>query len=135
MDENDNANLQSLTADIVAAHVSHNTVAVNDMPALIANVHNALKGLVNGAKPEPELIPAVPIRASIKRDYIICLEDGKRLKTLRRHLRVHYNMTAEDYREKWRLPKDYPMVAPSYSEHRRDLAKSLGLGRKTGRKR
>lgn len=122
----------SLTADIVSAHLSNNTVAVSDIPNLIANVHGALKGLSNGettAEPErPE--PAVSIRSSVKPDYIVCLEDGKKLKMLRRHLMTAYNMTPEQYRARWNLPADYPMTAPNYAETRRSLAKQIGLGRK-----
>jgi predicted transcriptional regulator len=125
--------LITLTADIVAAHVSNNSVGVADLPALIANVHGALSGLSGSAAaagPAPE--PAVPIRNSIKKDYIICLEDGKKLKMLKRHLMTHYGMTPDDYRAKWGLPADYPMVAPAYAEVRRDLAKAIGLGRAPG---
>ncbi|WP_294090910.1 MucR family transcriptional regulator [Sphingomonas sp.] len=123
--------LITLTADIVAAHVSNNSVAVSDLPTLIANVHNALKGL-DGPVVEPEVKqePAVSIRASIKPDYIVCLEDGKKLKMLKRHLMTHYKMTPEQYRAKWNLPADYPMVAPNYAEQRRSLAKQIGLGTK-----
>lgn len=124
--------LITLTADIVAAHVSNNSVAVSDIPSLIENVHRALNGLTAGevvAEAEmPE--PAVSVRASIKPDYIVCLEDGKKLKMLKRHLMTHYQMTPADYRSKWNLPADYPMVAPNYAEQRRTLAKSIGLGRK-----
>ena len=127
---NDDA-LITLTADIVAAHVSNNNVAVNDLPHLIQKIHGALSTLpgANGAaeaKPEPK----VPIRSSVKRDYIVCLEDGKRLKMLKRHLMTHYQMTPDQYREKWGLAANYPMVAPSYTEQRRTLAKSIGLGTK-----
>ncbi|MFA6114800.1 MAG: MucR family transcriptional regulator [Sphingomonas sp.] len=123
--------LITLTADIVAAHVSNNSVAVSDLPVLIANVHGALAGL-GGAAPVPEVKqePAVSIRASIKPDYIVCLEDGKKLKMLKRHLMTHYQMTPEQYRAKWNLPADYPMVAPNYAEQRRTLAKKIGLGTK-----
>lgn len=124
--------LVSLTADIVAAHVSNNSVAVSDLPLLIQNVHGALAGL-NGAAPAPEpkkQEPAVSVRASIKPDYIVCLEDGKKLKMLKRHLMTHYQLTPEQYRQKWNLPADYPMVAPNYAEQRRTLAKSIGLGTK-----
>lgn len=121
----------TLTADIVAAHVSNNSVAVSDLPALIANVHNALAAL-GGPMTEPEVKqePAVSVRASIKPDYIVCLEDGKKLKMLKRHLMTHYQMTPEQYRAKWNLPADYPMVAPNYAEQRRTLAKKIGLGTK-----
>ena len=126
--------LITLTADIVAAHVSNNSVAVNDLPTLISNVHNALSGL-NGPPPQPEAKPEpkVSIRASVKPDYIVCLEDGKKLKMLKRHLMTHYNMTPEQYRQKWNLPADYPMVAPNYAEQRRNLAKKIGLGTKRRR--
>jgi predicted transcriptional regulator len=123
--------LITLTADIVAAHVSNNSVAVSDLPVLIANVHGALAGL-GGAAPVPEVKqePAVSVRASIKPDYIVCLEDGKKLKMLKRHLMTHYQLTPEQYRAKWNLPADYPMVAPNYAEQRRTLAKKIGLGTK-----
>jgi predicted transcriptional regulator len=134
-DESNQANemLITLTADIVAAHVSNNSVAVSDLPVLISNVHNALSGLAGPtAAPQVPLEPAVPIRSSIKRDFIICLEDGKKLKMLKRHLMTHYGMTPDDYRAKWGLAADYPMVAPAYAEQRRDLAKAIGLGRAPG---
>jgi predicted transcriptional regulator len=130
--------LITLTADIVAAHVSNNSVAVSDLPMLINSIHSALSGLSGESKSVAVVQePAVPIRASIKRDYIICLEDGKKLKMLKRHLMTHFGMTPDDYRAKWDLPADYPMVAPAYAETRRDLAKAIGLGRKpgTGRKK
>ena len=122
-------NLVSLTADIVAAHVSNNSVAVSDLPELIQNVHGALSTL-NGPA-EPVVVPAepaVPVRSSIKPDYLVCLEDGKKLKMLKRHLMTHYSMTPDQYRAKWNLPADYPMVAPNYAEQRRTLAKQIGLG-------
>ncbi|MBX9732185.1 MAG: MucR family transcriptional regulator, partial [Sphingomonas sp.] len=121
--------LITLTADIVAAHVSNNSVAVSDLPVLIANVHGALAGL-GGPVVEPEVKqePAVSVRSSIKPDYIVCLEDGKKLKMLKRHLMTHYQMTPEQYRTKWNLPADYPMVAPNYAEQRHTLAKKIGLG-------
>ncbi len=132
---NDNENLDetllALTADIVAAHVSNNSVAVNDLPQLILNVHTALAGIGGGkAAPEPKPEPKVPIRLSIKPDYIVCLEDGKKLKMLKRHLMTHYSMTPDQYRQKWGLNADYPMVAPNYAEQRRALAKAIGLGTK-----
>ena len=132
MDNQDNDDtLITLTADIVAAHVSNNSVAVNDLPQLIANVHGALATLGSGgAAPEVRAEPKVPIRSSIKPDYIVCLEDGKRLKMLKRHLMTHYQMTPDQYRQKWGLNSDYPMVAPNYAEQRRTLAKSIGLGTK-----
>jgi len=126
--------LLALTADIVAAHVSNNSVAVNDLPNLIQNVHSALTGISGAsAAPEPRPEPKVSIRSSIKPDYIVCLEDGKRLKMLKRHLMTHYNLTPDQYRQKWGLSPDYPMVAPNYAEQRRTLAKSIGLGTKRKR--
>jgi predicted transcriptional regulator len=123
--------LLTLTADIVAAHVSNNSVAVNDLPNLIQNVHAALSTISGAsAAPEPKPEPKVSIRSSVKPDYIVCLEDGKKLKMLKRHLMTHYNMTPDQYRQKWGLAGDYPMVAPNYAEQRRTLAKSIGLGTK-----
>jgi predicted transcriptional regulator len=125
-----------LTSDIVAAHVSNNDVAVDDVPALINNVFTALSGLGGaGAAAEERPEPAVSIRSSIKPDYIVCLEDGKKLKMLKRYLRTNYDMTPEEYRARWGLPADYPMVAPNYAEKRRDLAMKIGLGRKPGQRR
>ncbi len=131
-----NEMLITLTSDIVAAHVSNNNVAVEDVSGLISNVYGALAGLgqpviVEEVMPEP----AVSIRASIKPDYIVCLEDGKKLKMLKRHLMTHYNLTPDQYRARWGLASDYPMVAPNYAEKRRELAKKIGLGRKPGVKR
>ena len=123
--------LLTLTADIVAAHVSNNSVAVNDLPNLIQNVHSALSGISGiSSAPEPKPEPKVSIRSSIKPDFIVCLEDGKKLKMLKRHLMTHYGMTPDQYRQKWGLAADYPMVAPNYAEQRRTLAKSIGLGTK-----
>ncbi len=132
MDTQDNDDtLITLTADIVAAHVSNNSVSVNDLPLLISNVHGALATLTGASSaPEVRLEPKVPIRSSVKPDYIVCLEDGKRLKMLKRHLMTHYQMTPDQYRQKWGLPSDYPMVSPNYAEQRRALAKSIGLGTK-----
>ena len=123
--------LLTLTADIVAAHVSNNSVAVNDLPNLIQNVHQALTGISSAgttseAKPEPK----VSIRSSVKPDFISCLECGKKQKMLKRHLMTNHEMTPVDYRQKWGLSSDYPMVAPNYAEQRRTLAKSIGLGTK-----
>ena len=133
MDNNDNLGetLITLTADIVSAHVSNNSVAVSDLPVLIQNVHNALSGLSSGgeeivAKPEP----AVSIRSSVKPDFIVCLEDGKKLKMLKRHLKTRYDMTPDEYRKRWGLADDYPMVAPNYAAARSDLAKRMGLGQR-----
>ena len=133
-EENDAAEmLITLTADIVAAHVSNNSVAVSDLPVLISNVHSALSGLSStSAAPQALPEPAVPIRLSVKKEYIVCLDDGKKLKMLKRHLMTHYGMTPDDYRTKWGLPADYPMVAPAYAEQRRVLAKAIGLGRAPG---
>ena len=126
--------LLTLTADIVAAHVSNNSVAVNDLPNLIQNVHAALNGISGqSSAPEPKPEPKVPIRSSVKPDYIVCLEDGKKLKMLKRHLMTHYNLTPDQYRQKWGLNADYPMVAPNYAEQRRVLAKKIGLGTKRKR--
>ena len=131
----DRETLVTLTSDIVSAHVSNNAVAVGDLPALIANVYNALAGLDKPAQvPEALPEPAVSVRASVKNDYIVCLEDGKKMKMLKRHLANRYNMTPEQYRARWNLPADYPMVAPAYAERRRELAKAIGLGRKPGTK-
>jgi predicted transcriptional regulator len=131
-EQSDNAEmLVTLTADIVAAHVSNNSVAISDLSLLINTVHSALGNLGGAPIPEPEqLVPAVSIRASVKPDYIVCLEDGKKLKMLRRHLMTAFGMTPDDYRAKWGLAADYPMVAPNYAEQRRVLAKQIGLGTK-----
>jgi predicted transcriptional regulator len=123
--------LLTLTADIVAAHVSNNSVAVNDLPNLIQNVHGALTDISSsGSAPEAKPEPKVSIRASVKPDYIVCLEDGKKQKMLKRHLMTNHGMTPDEYRQKWGLAADYPMVAPNYAEQRRTLAKSIGLGTK-----
>jgi len=135
MAEEQDDTLLTLTADIVAAHVSNNSVAVNDLPMLISNVHQALAGLGGRTVSEAKLEPKVPIRSSIKPDFIVCLEDGKKLKMLKRHLMTHYQMTPDDYRRKWGLPSDYPMVAPNYAEQRRTLAKAIGLGTKRGKRK
>ena len=116
MEIEENDLLLTLTADIVAAHVGSNSVAVNDLPQLIANVHGALAMLGAVAETEVQAEPKVSIRSSIKPDYIVCLEDGKRLKMLKRHLISHYQMTPDQYRKKWGLNSDYPMVAPNYAE-------------------
>jgi predicted transcriptional regulator len=126
------SDLIELSTEIVAAYVSHNAVSPTDLPKLIADVHGALRALQSTDAPAPveELKPAVPVRKSVAPDYIICLEDGKKFKSLKRHLRTHYNLSPEEYREKWGLPADYPMVAPNYSATRSKLAKDNGLGRK-----
>ncbi|MGB5484552.1 MucR family transcriptional regulator [Parasphingorhabdus sp.] len=130
-----NEMLITFTSDIVAAHVSNNSVAVSDLPLIITSVHGALAGLSGQAAEQARPDPAVPIKSSIKPDYVVCLEDGKKLKMLKRHLMTHYGMTPEDYRAKWGLPNDYPMVAPNYAEKRRQLAKAIGLGKKKGPKK
>ncbi len=124
--------LVELSATVVSAYVSHNALSVTDLPRLIEQVHASLKALGSTAEVDevPELRPAVAIKKSITPDYLICLEDGKKFKSLKRHLRTEYNMSPEEYRAKWNLPADYPMVAPSYSAARSQLAKSIGLGRK-----
>jgi len=126
--------LIELTAEIVAAYVSNNSVAANDLPNVISQVHAALGG---ATMPVEEVIekpkPAVSVRRSIQNDYLICLEDGQKFKSLKRHLMTHYGLTPEQYREKWELPADYPMVAPSYAEARSRLAKEMGLGQKRKR--
>lgn len=132
--END-ANLIDLAADIVSAYVSNNSVAATDLPSLISDVHTALQKTSGAAaEPEPEpLKPAVPIKRSVTPDYIICLEDGKKFKSLKRHLRTHYDLTPEEYRDKWGLASDYPMVAPNYAAARSELAKKMGLGQQRRR--
>ena len=130
-----NEMLITFTSDIVAAHVSNTSVAVSDLPLIISSVHGALAGLSGQAAEQARPDPAVPIKSSIKPDYVVCLEDGKKLKMLKRHLMTHYGMTPEDYRAKWGLPNDYPMVAPNYAEKRRQLAKAIGLGKKKGPKK
>ncbi|MEM1385552.1 MAG: MucR family transcriptional regulator [Pseudomonadota bacterium] len=127
----DHNELLNLTSDIVSAHVSNNAVPTTELPGLIETVFATLSGL--GAAPQEvveELKPAVPIKKSVTADHIICLEDGKELKMLKRHLKSAYNMTPEEYRAKWGLPPDYPMVAPNYAAKRQELAKKIGLGRK-----
>ena len=123
--------LVSLTAEIVSAHVTHNAVAVSDLPALIANVYASLTGLgiAPPAAPPERQQPAVPVWTSIKPDYIVCLEDGKQMKMLKRHLMTDHQMTPAEYRAKWQLPADYPMVASNYAASRRTLALSFGLGK------
>ncbi len=132
--EGTHESLITLTADIVAALVSNNSVAVSDLPLVIQNVHSALAGLGTApVAPAEKQEPAVSIRTSIKPDHIVCLEDGKKLKMLKRHLMTAYQMTPDEYRAKWGLPSDYPMVAPNYAAQRRMLAMKIGLG--TSRKK
>jgi len=128
--------LLALTTEIVAAHVSNNTVAVNDLPTLINQIYNSLANIgtaptAAAARPQP----AVTIKKSVQPDYIVCLEDGKKLKMLKRHLKTAYNMSPEAYRERWGLPSDYPMVAPNYARQRSRLAKEIGLGTRARRSR
>lgn len=128
--------LVTLTSDIVAAHVSNNSVAVDEVPTLITTIYDALSKLGN-VQPAEEVDrrPAVTVRSSVKRDHLVCLEDGKKMKMLKRHLMTEHGMTPSEYRERWGLAADYPMVAPAYAETRRDLAVKIGLGRKPGQKR
>jgi predicted transcriptional regulator len=134
--ENDmNETLITLTSDIVAAHVSNNDVTVDDVSALIRNVYGALSGLGSAPVAEEKPEPAVSIRSSVKNDHLVCLEDGKKMKMLKRHLMTDHGMTPAEYRSRWGLGTDYPMVAPDYAEKRRVLAKQIGLGRKPGQRR
>jgi predicted transcriptional regulator len=133
-------NLLELTANIAAAYVGNNPVAQADLPKLIANIYRSLASAPQGGQDNKtadgsELKPAVAIRKSITPDYIICLEDGKKFKSLKRHLRTHYDLSPEQYREKWGLPVDYPMVAPNYAEARSSLAKKIGLGQNRAERR
>jgi predicted transcriptional regulator len=135
----DKAEIIEMTADIVSAYVGNNSVAAADLPNLIQSVHRALSTVTSApAEPAPQpKEPAVPLKKSITPDYLVCLEDGRKFKSLKRHLRTKYNMSPEEYRAKWNLPKDYPMVAPNYAKARSDLAKQMGLGqggRKPARK-
>ena len=126
----DRSELLEMTADIVSAYVGNNSVSASELPSLIANIHAALSQVTGGVvevEPEPKE-PAVPIRKSISPDFLICLEDGRKFKSLKRHLRTKYDMSPEEYRAKWNLPKDYPMVAPNYAKARSELAKQMGLG-------
>ncbi|HYD63909.1 MucR family transcriptional regulator [Azospirillum sp.] len=126
--------LLSLTTEIVAAHVSNNTVALNDLPTLIEQVYKSLSNVgVEQVPVEERPQPAVPVKKSVTPDYIICLEDGKKLKMLKRHLKTAYNMSPEEYRDRWGLPTDYPMVAPNYARQRSSLAKQIGLGTRARR--
>jgi predicted transcriptional regulator len=127
---NERQELIEMTADIVSAYVSANQIDQQDLPVLIETVFAALRGVAGRSDgvAEPELMPAVPVKKSVTPEYIICLEDGKKFKSLKRHLRTRYEMTPEDYRAKWGLPHDYPMVAPNYAKARSDLAKKMGLG-------
>jgi predicted transcriptional regulator len=135
MTEDFNAtNLLDLTTEIVAAHVSNNAVGMDELPLLISEIHRSLAAL--GTEPEPvqeRLQPAISVKKSVTPDFIICLEDGKKLKMLKRHLMTSYGLTPEEYRERWNLPVDYPMVAPNYALQRSQLAKEIGLGTRSRR--
>lgn len=139
VEQPESSELLTLTTNIVASHVSNNLVAVSELPLLIQHVYSALAAVGNAgaANPAPRPQPAVPIKKSITPDFIVCLEDGKKLKMLKRHLKTRYNITPDEYRERWGLPSDYPMVAPNYAAQRSDLAKKIGLGakRRTRRRR
>ena len=139
MEEQQNDTAEMLithTTDIVVSYVSNNSVSADDVPSLIRNIHATLATLGGGSAPaEEKPEPAVSVRASVKRDHVVCLEDGKKMKMLKRHLMTDHGMTPDEYRARWGLPSDYPMVAPEYAEKRRDLAKKIGLGRKPGQKR
>lgn len=132
MDDTERSNLVDLTAEIVSAYVSNNPVGAAELPMLIGDVHAALARASSGAEPpeRDDMKPAVAIKKSVTPDYIICLEDGKKFKSLKRHLRTHYKLTPDEYRAKWGLPHDYPMVAPNYAAARSQLAKKMGLGTK-----
>ncbi len=130
-DDGQKTDLLALTAEIVAAHVANNSVSVGDLPKLINEVHRALVG-IGDSQGSDRLSPSVPVKQSVTPDYIVCLEDGKKLKMLKRHLKTAYDMTPEQYRERWGLPANYPMVASNYARHRSSLAKKIGLGTKNG---
>ncbi len=132
----DSTILIELTADVVSAYVGNNPVSLNDLPSLIADVHVALAAANVGSAANAAIKqkPAVSVKKSLHNDYLICLEDGKKFKSLKRHIRTHYDLSPEEYREKWGLSHDYPMVAPAYAEARSRLAREMGLGRKKGMK-
>lgn len=130
MAELGDADILELTAQIVSAHVSNNMTGADSLPGLIQDVYRTLAGVGKEQVVPEKQAPAVPVRKSVFPDHIVCLEDGKKLKMLKRHLKTSYNMTPEEYREKWQLPSDYPMVAPNYAKHRSSLAKKIGLGTK-----
>jgi predicted transcriptional regulator len=133
LEENiEEGDLIKFTSTIVSAYVSNNQVVANDLPSLINEVHNALSraSVQDTQPPREELKPAVPVKKSVNPDFIVCLEDGKKFKSLKRHLRTHYNLSPEEYRDKWGLPHDYPMVAPMYAAARSQLAKKMGLGQR-----
>jgi predicted transcriptional regulator len=132
-DDLNNIDTIELTVEVISAYVSNNPVPVSELPFLIAQVHQSLAGLLNGPAREPleKLTPAVPVKKSVTPEFIVCLDDGKKFKSLKRHLQTTFGITPEEYRAKWNLPADYPMVAPSYAAARSELAKKMGLGRKT----
>ncbi len=133
MDTTNQSDLIALTGQIVAAYVSRNVIPVSDLPTLISTIHQSLTNLgkpQEQAEPAADLKPAVPIKKSVHPDHIVCLEDGKKLKMLKRHLATSYGLTPDEYRAKWGLPSDYPMVAPNYAKQRSDLALKLGLGKR-----
>lgn len=130
-DSHNHNELLELTTEIVSAHVSNNTLPVHELPQLIQDVYRTLSSVGGAAVSSERPQPAVPVKKSVTADYIICLEDGKKLKMLKRHLKTAYDMTPDEYRERWGLPRDYPMVAPNYAEHRSSLAKKIGLGTKS----
>jgi len=137
-DTADSGELLALTTEIVSAHVANNELAASDLPGLIEQVYAALSRIAGGAAPavvaeRPE--PAVPIKKSVAPDYIVCLEDGKKLKMLKRYLKTRYDLTPDEYRARWGLPSDYPMVAPNYAAQRSELAKKIGLGSRGGRRK
>lgn len=119
----------AMTSDIVAAHVANNNVAASDLPKLIENIHSTLQGLSDRSSRKPEQAPAVPIKDSVKSDNITCLDCGAKMKMLKRHIKTYHQLTPEEYRQKWSLPTDYPMVSSNYSDRRSNLAKAIGLGR------
>ena len=137
MSDGGSASYIALTAEIVSAYVSNNSVPAGDLPGLISQVHSALSRVSTGAVEvtSDPLKPAVPVKKSVHPDFIVCLEDGKKFKSLKRHLRTQYEMTPEQYREKWALPADYPMVAPNYAAARSQLAKQMGLGQQRRRRK
>ena len=129
-DQNNSTEILKLTAEIVAAHVSNNTLSAAELPQLISQVHNSLSDTGKASSAEERPAPAVTVKKSVTLDYIICLEDGKKLKMLKRHLKTSFDLTPEQYRERWGLPADYPMVAPNYAKRRSALAKEIGLGKR-----
>jgi len=132
-DNSSHSELLELTSEIVAAHLSNNTLSVSELPQLIQDIYKTLANVGDGQTPNERPQPAISVKKSVSPDFIICLEDGKKLKMLKRHLKTAYNMTPDEYRERWNLPRDYPMVAPNYAKHRSSLAKKIGLGTKSRR--